>query len=153
MKRKEHFIGRIVKTVAFMGLAAALAGVWHNAAGIQAAGKTYPIVVPVATSPVNISDPNATAAPTSAPSYGPSEQYKLLNIKTSGNFDYVVVDETNRYASIVKIRNYGEDVVIPETVDSISDYAFSDDTELLVREDSYAYVWSQAHSRKYRCIE
>ena len=117
MKRKEHFIGRIVKTVAFMGLAAALAGVWHNAAGIQAAGKTYPVVVPVATSPGNISDPNATAAPTSAPSYGPSEQYKLLNIKTSGNFDYVVVDETNRYASIVKIRNYGEDVVIPETVD------------------------------------
>lgn len=49
MKRKEHFIGRIVKTVAFMGLAAALAGVWHNAAGIQAAGKTYPVVVPVAT--------------------------------------------------------------------------------------------------------
>ena len=72
MKRKEHFIGRIVKTVAFMGLAAALAGVWHNAAGIQAAGKTYPVVVTVATSPVNISDPNAKAEPTSAPSYGQS---------------------------------------------------------------------------------
>lgn len=62
------------------------------------------------------------------------------------------LEEIDDWALACDSENLKE-IVIPETVDSISDYAFSDDTELLVREDSYAYVWSQAHSRKYRCIE
>lgn len=46
-----------------------------------------------------------------------------------------------------------KEIVLPETVVSISDYAFSDDTELLVRENSYAYTWAEEHNMKYRCIE
>ena len=62
------------------------------------------------------------------------------------------LEEIDDWALACDSENLKE-ILIPETVYSISDYAFSDDTELLVREDSYAYVWSQAHSRKYRCIE
>jgi len=144
MRKRNVFWGKMIKIVATFGLAAALFGAWNGVSSAQAAGNTYPIPMPVPVAPSPTAGATATASPTVTPSYGPSDQYKRLNIKTSGSFDYTVVDETNKYASIVKIKNYGEEIIIPDTIDGYKviyigvPYDAEYDNEDLTSEDALA---------------
>lgn len=72
---------------------------------------------------------------------GPSEHYKNIKRVSSGNYEYTVINEQEKQISLLKIKDYGENLVIPYSIDGYSvagigiPYSEENDCETLTKED------------------
>ena len=72
---------------------------------------------------------------------GPSEHYKSIKRVSSGNYEYTVINEQEKKISLLKIKDYGENLVIPYSIDGYTvtgigiPYSEENDCETLTKED------------------
>ena len=110
----------LIKSLAAICLITAATGICNTkevGAKNENTATAVPVPVPITAPPKFTPDPNATIMPTKEP--GPSEQYKLLERRTSsdGNYEYVLLGNDNKNVTITKIHNYADTINIPEQID------------------------------------